>query len=175
MRRSFSFLDISACLLSGTVFSRSSSTRSGSSHSESDKIRRWGTAMSVKRRSAIDQAASGAKLVGGLFILAGGLPMLIAMMDGRSWILQVAGTAATIMLVGPGVWYVMAAIFLKRKQYWTISTTYRVAMAQIVAVVGVIIVFALFAHWRSASAGVVVVPAILAVYFVPALIALLFD
>jgi hypothetical protein len=131
--------------------------------------------MASKRCSAIDQAASGAKLVGGLFILAGGLPMLIAMMDGRSWILQVAGTAATILLVGPGVWYVMASIFLKRKQYWTISTTYRVAMAQIVAVVGVIMAFALFAHWRSASVGFVIVPAFLAVYFVPALIALLFD
>jgi hypothetical protein len=130
--------------------------------------------MAKRPTGPIAKAAGGAKLVGGLFVFLGGLPMLEAMHDGRGWIAQLAATATTLLLVGPGVWYLIAGIFLHRKQYWAIRTTYKVALGQIVAV-GIVLAVTISAPWRNRNAIVFLIPAMLAVFFIPALIALLFD
>src|SRR5438552_16864063 len=114
----------------------------------------------------IPKAASGCKLVGGLFILLGGLPVLSAMLDGRGWIAQIAGAAPSLLLVGPGVWYVIAGIFLQRKQCWAIITTYKVALTQMIVVVIVIVAMNVVPS-RNRNTMAVFVPAILMIFFVP--------
>jgi hypothetical protein len=71
----------------------------------------------------------------------------------------------TIVLVGPGVWYVVAASILKRGQFWAATFSMRVAAGQGFAMVLLLV----FGFERSQVA----VPACVLVFFVPAMLAVL--
>src|SRR5262245_29927179 len=122
--------------------------------------------MAIHRPNAIKKAASGAKLVGGLFACTGGLPMFLAMMQERGWDVRIAGIATPLLLFGPGGWYIIGGVFLQRNQYWAIKTTYKVSLAQIVAVVLMMVLTPPLAQSRGRSA-MFVIPAMLALYFLP--------
>ena len=120
-------------------------------------------------RSRISQAAGGAKLVGGLFIVLGSLPML-GVAFGRAWVEEVLSVSTTLITVSPGVWYVIAGVFLRRGQYWAVKTTYRIALGQFLC-----LVLAFFGGVISSQNREIIVPAVLLLFFIPALIALMFD
>src|SRR3954469_15765856 len=134
----------------------------------------------MKLHPIIARAASDLTIVGVMFVCTGGLPMLIAFSDRRGWLIQITGISATVFSVGPGVWYVIAAIFLRRGQQWAARTTYKVAMAQMIAVAlalaGTFLSTSrIITGPRPMSASLAFVPAMLAMFFIPALIALLFS
>jgi hypothetical protein len=124
-------------------------------------------------RKSVEEAASASRLVGGVFVALGVLlvvPVLQRRMRGG---LQALAVANAIVLVGPGVWYFLAAALLRRLERRAATIAIRVAVTQ-----GVFVATGLglagFVDSRRAWAGVST-PALLAIFFMPALAALVFH
>src|SRR5262249_23610920 len=72
--------------------------------------------------------------------------------------------------VTPGGWHIASAVFLRRKQGWVVSVSLRVSAAQLALVaVGVPVLFV----GRKGDLWTIFAPAGIAIFFIPALIALL--
>ena len=124
----------------------------------------------MKPKIPLEKAAADMRTVGGLFVALGGLPLLLALGQGMDFRVQLLMTTATLILIGPGVWYFLASKLMSRGQVWVIRITQRIGLGQMAAIV-LAIAFGFIIHEEE----VMVLPAILAIYFVPALIALMFQ
>jgi hypothetical protein len=129
--------------------------------------------LSFAARQTLDEAVHDVRLVGGVYLVLGAL--LMAMFGVRpartSWPLRVALLADSVMLFGPGLWYLFAGSYLKRLQGWPVSVSIRVGLAQLVVILlGVLIGVA-----TRGDLGMLIAPAFVACVFVPALIAVMFS
>jgi hypothetical protein len=114
-------------------------------------------------------AIGGTRLLGGLFVLLGFLPLLALYGMTHDWRMQVLTIIDTVMLVGPGVWYLISIRFIRALQPWAIRVSLRVAVAQMVIVfIGLII-------GLSGQPLIFRIPVILAIFFTPALAAQIYN
>jgi hypothetical protein len=114
----------------------------------------------------VKAAADACRVVGGLFVLLGGLPLagvLGSAARGLSWPARAFAIVTTIVLVAPGVWYVVASRLIRRGDARAARTSLWVAAAQ-----AVVILLGLFGN-LSARNEHLAVPSLLALFFVPAL------
>ncbi|HYO08266.1 MAG TPA: hypothetical protein VER17_04790 [Tepidisphaeraceae bacterium] len=120
-------------------------------------------------------ATADARLIGGLFVVLGAIPLLVAFNTGArdGWGARLMAVVNTMILVGPGVWYVAASVMMRRLNRQAVTTSTRVAVAQLVLVPATI-VLGIFARDLGFSPMIFALPSLLAVFFIPALIALLF-
>jgi hypothetical protein len=120
-------------------------------------------------RKRVEDAAAAARLVGGVFVLLGVVVLaavLRGLMRGGSRWLAVANV---VILIGPGVWYFFAATLLRRLDPRAATVALRVAAAQGVAVAaGLVTSFV----WNRSDLSEVAIPAMFAIFFMPALAAL---
>jgi hypothetical protein len=126
-------------------------------------------------RSAHDQLKSvvnDTRVLGGVFVGLGGFIMLMTGFPSRprgGIAAQIVTVSITLTLVGPGVWYFVAAALLRRLQRRAVNISLWVAGAQLIAIVAMITVGSAF------GSELLVVPAVAACFFVPALIGLAFT
>ena len=122
------------------------------------------------QRRKLREAVHNTRLMGAMFAGLGGLPLLM-MFDARAGAAtQVLSIVDTAVLIGPGVWYLFAAQMIRQLQMRGVRISLRVAWAQLGAIaLGVLIGSQLPGQSRSAM----ILPAVLATFFVPALIALM--
>jgi len=123
------------------------------------------------------KALADVRLVGGLFVLLGLLPMaavVFSMGRGDTMGARLMSVVNAIVLLGPGVWYFAAATIMRRLNRQVLRQTVWIARAQLVLVPTMILV-GIFARPVGYSPEIFILPAALTVFFVPALIALLFT
>jgi hypothetical protein len=124
----------------------------------------------------LTEAADAARLLGGLFVLLGGLPVLFAGFSFiRGFLAQLLAVTDGLILIGPGVWYVLAARMMRRRQLWVVVPSLRVAAGQLLAVFVTLGLGIAFVVGRRSRFQVIVVPAILMIYFVPAVFAMTYH
>ena len=123
-------------------------------------------------RKAVDEAAAAAALLGVVFAVLGALVM-IPVVSGRmrGGLRLLAGTNALI-LIGPGVWYFLAASMIRRIDRRAVAVALRVAAGQGTLVASGLLLTALL---RRRDTEEMTVPAILAMFFMPALAALAYH
>ena len=124
-------------------------------------------------RKTLDEAAGAARLVGAVFVVLGAA-VLIPVLSGRMRTgMQVLAVANAIILVGPGAWYLLAATLITRLERRAATVGIRVAAVQ-----GVLVALGLgvagVVNSRETWSGVAR-PALLAVFFMPALAALAYH
>jgi hypothetical protein len=119
-------------------------------------------------------AADACRLLGGLFILLGALPMLMVLQftgaSGVSWTGRMLAIATTLVLVAPGVWYVVASRLIRRADARAARVSILVAVVQATLIVG-----GLVFGWRFAARTPLGFPAFLAAFFIPAVAAMLYH
>ena len=121
-------------------------------------------------RKTLDDAAAAARLLGGVFV-ALGVTLVFPALQGRMRAgMQALAVANALVLVGPGAWYVLAAALICRLDRRAATVALRVAAAQ-GALVAAGLGLAYFFDRRDARLGAST-PALLAIYFMPALAAL---
>jgi hypothetical protein len=124
-------------------------------------------------RQTLKEAIHDVRLVGGVYLVLGALLMAMFVVRPRaSGPLRIAVLADSVMLFGPGVWYLFAGNYLKRLQEWVVTVSIRIGVAQLAVIVLGVPIGALAA---KGDFGMVIAPAIVACFFVPALIAVLFS
>jgi hypothetical protein len=120
------------------------------------------------QRKKLKQAVYNMRLLGFVFGGLGVFPLLF-MLDARAGIAtQIVATVDTAVLIGPGVWYCFAARMVENLEMRSVRISLRVAWAQLAAVV-VCLVMGLQLPGQSKEA--MIVPAFIATFFLPALIA----
>jgi hypothetical protein len=111
------------------------------------------------------------RLLGVIFILMGLLSLYLVY--GRRtfmpWDAQVYTAVNTIILIGPGVWYVVAASLMKRRNPSAARISMLIALAQMVIVIACV----LLGFLGQSDVQRLAMPACFALFQVPALIALL--
>ena len=123
-------------------------------------------------RKTVDEAVSAARLLGGVFVTLGVLallPLVSARVRGGMQFLAVANA---VILIGPGVWYFFAATLVSKLDRRAATAALRVAAAQ-GAAVALGLLAAAVARRRELSQ--IAAPAMLAVFFMPALGALAYH
>ena len=126
-----------------------------------------------RARKTLDEAASAARLVGGVFVALGAV-LVVPVIQGRMRSgMQALALANALILVGPGVWYVLAAGLVRRLERRAATVTIRVAIAQ-GALVATGLGLATFLDSRDTFARIAT-PALLAMFFMPALAALAYH
>ena len=117
-------------------------------------------------------------LVGGLFVILGLLPMGLSVFSmfgrGDSWGARLLAIVNTIVLLGPGVWYFAAGTMMRRLSRPALRQAVWVARAQL-AIVPCVLVLGIFARPVGYEPHIFIIPVLLTIFFVPALIALLFT
>lgn len=88
----------------------------------------------LARQRHLDKTVRETRLIGILFAAIGGIAILAAMQDSRRTPTPfLAGMS--VMLVAPGVLYVLAGVFLKRRRYWAWMTTVVMTVLLLLAVI----------------------------------------
>jgi len=120
----------------------------------------------------VEEAASAAALLGVVFAVLGALVM-IPVVSGRmrGGLRLLAGTNALI-LIGPGVWYFLAASMIRRIERRAAAVALRVAGLQGILVAAGLL---LTAFLDQRNAGELTLPAMVATFFMPALGALAYH
>jgi hypothetical protein len=123
-------------------------------------------------------AVGDVRLVGGLFIVLGLLPMALALLfvsrRGVTWGPRLLAIVNTLVLLGPGIWYFAAGTMMRRLSRPALRQAVWVARAQLV-IVPCVLLFGIFARPAGFEPEIFIVPVMLTIFFVPALIALLFT
>lgn len=112
------------------------------------------------------------RVLGGVFVALGGCVMSMTRFPappGGGIAAQIVTASVTLTLVGPGVWYFVAGALMRRLQRRAVSISLWVAAGQFFAIIGAIAV-----GWAT-RLELLVIPAFVACFFVPALIALVFT
>jgi hypothetical protein len=123
----------------------------------------------TRARKAVDEAASAAALLGVVFAVLGAI-LMIPVVGGRMrGGLRPLAAADALILVGPGVWYFLAASLIRRLDRRAVVVGLRVAAVQGTLVAAGLLLAALL---RRRDAEELTVPAIVAMFFMPALAAL---
>ena len=135
-----------------------------------DEAERW--VPTSNARKVVDEAVSSARLLGGVFIALGAL-LLLQVAGGRMrGGGQVLAVANVVLLVGPGVWYFVAAGLVRRLDRRAATVALRVAAAQGAAVAAGFAVAALLGPNHRPPVAMAVM---FAVFFMPALAALAYS
>ena len=135
-----------------------------------DEAARW--VQTSDARKTVDEAASSARLLGGVFVALGVVllvQVLRARLRGGG---QVLAAANVVLLVGPGVWYFVAGGLLRRLDRRAATVALRVAAAQGAAVAAGFVLSALLGPNHRPSVAMAVM---FAVFFMPALAALAYS
>ena len=116
----------------------------------------------------LKQAADACRLMGGLFIGLGVLPMLMVLRftgaSGVEWVGRVLAIATTLVLVAPGAWYVVASRLIRRADARAARVSIFVAATQAALIVGGMLVGRAFGSRLPVG-----MPAFMAAFFVPAM------
>ena len=123
-------------------------------------------------RKTVHEAASAARLLGLVFAALGGVLLVPLVQRRPSRGFEAMGIVNVVILVGPGVWYFLAASWIRRLDRRAATVSLRVAVVQFVAV-AIGLVFAAVA--RRGSVSELAVPAVVALFFMPALAALVYH
>lgn len=120
--------------------------------------------------SRVAQAVSSARLVGGVFTVMGVLVLFPTFNGplGFGFYAQLLSALTAMILIGPGVWYFVAAMFLNRGQSWVVRIAQYVAVGQCASM---ILAFVLGRFISSRYSFFFAAPGIMAVAQAPALIA----
>jgi len=110
--------------------------------------------------------------LGVLFVGLGAVLLYIVFRAGTSFRGQVMFIVDTALLVGPGVWYVVAGTMMRRGNQQAVIVSRRIVYAQTISIAAVLGVGLILGGMRG-EAGMLLFPAIVAVFFIPALLALL--
>jgi nitrate reductase NapE component len=133
-----------------------------------------GVALKPPVHPDLKAAADSCRLLGGLFIALGILPMLAVLRFvgafGVEWMGRVLAIATTLVLVAPGAWYVVAARLIRRADARAARISMIVAVFQAAVIVGGLAFGVIFAPRTP-----IAVPAFLAVFFLPAVLAMLYH
>ena len=122
------------------------------------------------RKTRLQKAVSSVRLVGGVFSFLGMIPLLGVLTRGYyEFMAQVLAVVTVIILLGPGVWYFVAARLLGSGQFWVVQMIQRVVWVQMSAIVLALVV------GFVGRIGIIAMPAMLAVFFVPAVIAMIVE
>ena len=116
------------------------------------------------------------RLLGGIFVTLGGLLMLMllaAPIPGGRWYAKLMLASNSVMLVGPGVWYITAATFIKRLEPWAIRVSFFIAAGQFTVVAAAFL--SLILPGVGGDRFIFVIPACLNLFFLPALAALVWQ
>jgi hypothetical protein len=124
-------------------------------------------------QAALKKSVADATTIALVFILLGGLGMLIASQLGWRQGPLLAGSCG-MMLLGPGVLYFIAGGQIKRRKPSGARMARMAAACHLAVIPGSVFVYATFGR-HFGSIGFVLVPATISVFFVPALIAFLFS
>jgi hypothetical protein len=123
----------------------------------------------VQRRK-LKEAVNNTRLMGFVFAGLGGLPLYMMYDSRASLALQILAVVDTAVLIGPGVWYIFGAHMIRQLQMRGVRISLRIAWAQLAAVVlGIVVGLGVAGQNKEAM----MLPALLATFFVPALIALM--
>jgi hypothetical protein len=123
------------------------------------------------------QAVGDVRLVGGLFVLLGLLPMLFVAFTavrGGTRGARILSIVNTVVLLGPGIWYFAAGTMMRRLSRPALRQAVWVARAQLVLVPSAM-VLGFLARAGAYEPHLFIIPAALTLFFVPALIALMFT
>jgi hypothetical protein len=123
-------------------------------------------------RKTVQEAASAARLLGVVFAALGAVLLAPVLQRGPSRGFEALGVVNVVILMGPGVWYFLAASWIRRLDRRAVTVSLRVAVVQFVAV-AVGLIFG--AVTRRDNLGQLAVPAIVALFFMPALAALVYH
>jgi hypothetical protein len=126
----------------------------------------------ARRRSIhpeLNAAADACRLLGLLFICLGACPLLlpqfgIGMRRGPLWLQQAMALVITLVLVGPGAWYFVAARLTRRADLRAIRISLAVVWGQ-----AAFILFGLVLAFVGRVGGALMVPSFVGLFFLPAL------
>src|SRR5688572_28289162 len=123
-------------------------------------------------------AVGDVRLVGGLFVILGLLPMAMALFSvsrrGDTWGARLLAIVNTIVLLGPGVWYFATGTMMRRLSRPALRQAVWVARVQL-AIVPCVLLIGIFARPAGYDPEIFIVPVVLTIFFLPALCALLFT
>lgn len=137
----------------------------------SQKTPSWARGEDPYRRQ-LANAAAASRALGLIFAFLGCLPLGIAFVEPRmEFRIQALAFTDTLVLVGPGVWYFVASWFIRRHQRSAVVVTRRIATAQL----GLIVLMLAAMFYVSAIERFMLAPALLSLFFVPALVAFLVE
>lgn len=132
---------------------------------------RWVQAQGAHK--TLDDAAAAARLLGGVFVVLGAV-LVFPVLQGRMRTgMQALAVANALILVGPGAWYVLAAALIRRLDRRAATIAMRVAAAH-GAFVAAGLGLSYFFDGRNAR-FTMSAPALLAIFFMPALAALCYH
>jgi uncharacterized protein YjeT (DUF2065 family) len=117
----------------------------------------------------LNAAADACRLLGLLFIFLGVFPLLMSQFGfglrrGPMWLRQAMAIATTLVLVGPGAWYFVAARLTRRADLRAI----RISLV-VVSIQAAFIVCGLVLLFMGRTGGTLVVPSVVGLFFLPAL------
>jgi hypothetical protein len=111
-----------------------------------------------------------ARIMGGFFVLVGlGICLLALVGGGSSRESQLLASSSAIMLLGPGVVYLVESRFLRRGESWAASLGLRTVAAHL-GMIALVFLLAALGIVRLIG-SIVLVPATINVFFIPALAA----
>lgn len=115
------------------------------------------------------EAVGDLRIIGGLFCLLSVLPLFVGLASRTPQLLaQILTGVDSIVLLGPGVWYLIAASNFKRRNFNLIRPTLYVAAGQLAIVLGIL---ALGMLLGLGSLAALIIPAVLVMFFIPAVAA----
>jgi hypothetical protein len=126
--------------------------------------------MSQEHRD-LKRTAGDLRLIGGVFVLIGIAPFVLGSRTPLSWTGQVLAIVNTAILIGPGVWYIIAASLMKRLHPSAARISMLIAFVQI-AIVTLCLLAAFLGNREAAQFAV---SACAVVFQIPAMIVLLFT
>jgi hypothetical protein len=117
----------------------------------------------------LNAAADACRLLGLLFIFLGVFPLFMSQFGfglrrGPMWLRQAMAIATTLVLVGPGAWYFVAARLTRRADLRAI----RISLV-VVSIQAAFIVCGLALLFMGRTGGTLVVPSVVGLFFLPAL------
>lgn len=120
------------------------------------------------------RAISDTRLIGIVLCIMGCIPPLIMFASGSMMTFpgEVLAVVNTAVLLGPGVWYIVAAAMMRRLNQYVPRVSIKIALAQLALIL--ICLAVPFLDLIPIGRGSFIVPALMAVFQVPALIALIF-
>jgi hypothetical protein len=115
------------------------------------------------------EAVGDLRIIGGLFCLLSVVPLFFGLASRAPQLVgQMLAAVDSVLLLGPGVWYLIAANSFKRRNFSLIRPTLYVAGGQLAIVFGILGLGMLL---RLGSIAALVVPAVMVMFFIPAVAA----
>jgi len=127
---------------------------------------------------ALKRDTGDVRTLGVILVILGSLPLIGVAASSSirlSFLSRLMAIVDTLILVGPGVWYVIAPTLMRRGNLQAVIISRRVLLAQLAIIAGILgFGFGgLMLTGRRSQETILLLPAMLAVFFVPALLALL--